>query len=216
MANDDAGWSDYIELPDLPPTDPPATDAAPAAATSPPSTTADETATVARTVLGAGASAAASSGGSSPGRGRAPGPLLAIGAAIVVVVIVVVIVATRGGGHSRTTTSTTVASATKSNAAWVASANAVCTKYRAPLVDASARSDVDTLTTLGQQELDALRALGPSPSDPVASTKMIDFLDQGVNDLRNGDFVSFQGAVTSATAQAAVLGLTECVGTASR
>lgn len=215
MPTDDAGWNDYIELPalpELPDPDGPLDSGAPPAADAPrPAGPAHIDRVPAQTRAGAPGAADGGATPIPPARERAAPSrrvLVIVGAVVAVIVIVVVAIMVTGGGNG--TPPPLARGGARSNEEWNRRADAVCTKYHDQIQNAAARGDIDTLTTVGQQELDELRALGMPPRNADVAASMLAFLDQAVNNLRNNDLVAFQGAATSVNAEAAKLGLTAC------
>lgn len=213
MPTDDAGWNDYIELPELPevPQVPESGGTADPDAPRPVGTVRAAPTQARASAGGPGAPEAGAAplepADGSPGRPSRRLLVAAVAAAAVVTIVVVALVLAGGGKGSSPPVGRGV---TLGNDEWIRRADAVCAKYHDQIQNAATRGDVDTLTTVGQQELDELRALGMPPRNADVAASMLTFLDQAVNDLRNNDLVAFQGAATSVTAEAAKLGLTAC------
>ncbi len=198
MPTDDPGWSDYIELPDLPDAGaPPA-----AAAAAPPVTEAPVTAPTAPPAPSAAAAPAAITPSGLATR-KPPWLFIAIGV-LVIAAVVGGAIAVSGGGKS------TTKNGALTSAQWETRANAICRKYSSTLTQAAIRGDADTYAAEGQKEIAEFNALGLPPTNADTAKTMLTYLDEAINDVNNQDFQSADAASKSAVAQATALHLTDC------
>jgi hypothetical protein len=218
MPTDDPGWSDYIELPDLPEGDAPRTSDPATPPPPPPPVAPSDDASSSITTPSTGAPhptevhTAPTTIAPSAGGGRKP-PWVLIVVAIVVIGGIVggAIALTGGGGNGKSTTDTTSKKSTLSDSEWVSQANAICRKHFNILRDANVRGDYDTYVAEGQKELAEFQSLGLPPTGASHVRAMLDFLDQTLNDLGVQNFQSADAAAKSAGVEATALHLTDCV-----